>query len=312
LAHTKSRLESTTMPFHKLTPSAYPPRQWALVGDPGAGKSTFAAQMTGPILVVDSDHRFREVARLAQGSVYTVDTAGNDAESIAAELRANMVGSGIKTICVDSLTAIISPLIVQAVMENDAGRNKNKVAAFKGKALAMRLLQDSITGWGCDTLWIYHTRQGRDSQANLVESTSISAVELARLRRSLNMVLRVVSDAKGRRAIHIDWARSGRSGITLDYTTGCWRGMPDRIECAVYDGLDEAERAAIEHATPTAFSGPDAAISWGYEQGCFRDAVHAENAYVLCKREKKPANAAAMWAAWVEEVQTRKAQKETA
>ena len=59
-----------------------------LVGDPGAGKSTFAAQMAGPILVVDADHRFQEVARLSAGDIYTVDTAGNEAEAIAAELRA--------------------------------------------------------------------------------------------------------------------------------------------------------------------------------------------------------------------------------
>ncbi len=79
------------MPFIKLTPTAYPPRQWAIVGDPGSGKSTFASQMAGPILVVDADHRFEEVARLATGDVFTLDDAGNDAERIAADLRANMV-----------------------------------------------------------------------------------------------------------------------------------------------------------------------------------------------------------------------------
>ena len=47
---------------------------------------------------------------------------------------------------VDSLTAIITPLITAAILNNDAGRNKNKVASFKPKALAMRLLQDAITG----------------------------------------------------------------------------------------------------------------------------------------------------------------------
>jgi hypothetical protein len=292
------------MPFNKLIPNKYPPRQWAIVGDPGSGKSTFAAQMTGPILVVDSDHRFREVSRLAAGAVYTVDTAGNDAESIAGELRANMTGSGVKTIVVDSLTAIISPLVTQAILDNDAGRNKNRIAAFKPKAMAMRLLQDEITGWGTDTLWIYHTRQGLDGQARQVESTSISAVELARLRRSLNMVLHVeVKDDC--RQMTIQWARNGRSGITMEDTTGSWRGMPDRIECVAYDGLDEEERAAIERATPTSFSGPDAAISWGYEQGCFRDAVHAANAYAEVKREHQPKTASEMWELWIAEVNQR-------
>src|SRR5262245_3830507 len=111
------------MPFKKITPSAYPPRQWAIMGAPGSGKSTFAAQMTGPILVVDADHRFQEVADFAGGDVFSLDDAGNDAAAIVADLRANMAGSGIKTIIVDSLTAIISPLIAQAVIANDAGTN---------------------------------------------------------------------------------------------------------------------------------------------------------------------------------------------
>ena len=33
------------MAFQKMSKTQYPPRQWALVGYPGAGKSTFAAQM---------------------------------------------------------------------------------------------------------------------------------------------------------------------------------------------------------------------------------------------------------------------------
>lgn len=46
----------------------------------------------------------------------------------------------------------------------------------------MRLLQDTVTGWGVDTLWIYHLRSGLDGQARQVESTTISVVELARCR----------------------------------------------------------------------------------------------------------------------------------
>lgn len=292
------------MAFRKLEPTQYPPRQWAIVGAPGTGKSTFAAQMTGPLLVIDSDHRFQEVARLAAGDVYTVDSAGNDAEAIAHQLQANMAGSGVKTIVIDSLTAIVTPLVTQAIMDNDAGVNRNKVTAFKPKALAMRLLQDSITSWGTSTLWVYHTRQGLDGHARETESTSISAVELARLRRSLNMTLRVI-DAGGRRGIIVDWARSGRSGMTLWDETGAWRGMPARIEAAVYDGLSQAEQAAMEKATPTSFSGPNAAIAWGFEQGCFRDAVHAANAYEKVKSEHQPQTAAMMWTLWVEDVHRR-------
>lgn len=297
------------MAFKKLVVNAYPPRQWAIVGDPGTGKSTFAAQMTGPLLVIDADHRFQEMAHLASGDVYTLDSAGNDVETIAQELRANMLGSGVRTIVVDSLTAIITPLVTQAVMENDAGTSKNKVTSFKPKAMALRLLQDSVTNWGVDTLWIYHTRQGLDSQARQVTSTTISAVELARLRRSLNLTLRVVAEG-GKRGIVVDWARRGRSGVTLWDESGNWRNMPERIESAVYDGLSQQEQDAIEKAVPSSFSGPNAAIAWGFEQGCFRDAVHAANAYEELKLTQQPESAAVMWALWIADVQRRCTEQE--
>jgi hypothetical protein len=295
------------MAFKRLEVQKYPPRQWALVGYPGAGKSSFAAQMAGPLLVVDSDHRFAEVADKAAGEVYELsdNPADNvDAERIAALLKQNMKGSGIKTVVIDSLTSILSPLVVEAIMDNDAGRNKNRVSAFKDKALALRLLQDTITGWGTATLWVYHLRSGMDGQAAQRENTSISAVELARLRRSLNMELRVMVDGQ-KRGVRIDWARRGRSGLTLWDESGAWQGMPERIEQAVYGGLTVEEQEVIEGAIPTTFSGPAAAIAWGFEQGCFRDAVHAQNAYDKLKAAIKPASAAAMWAAWVADVQRR-------
>jgi hypothetical protein len=295
------------MAFQKMNKNAFPPRQWALMGYPGSGKSTFAAQMRGPLLVVDADHRFAEVAGHAPGDVYQLSDNPVDnvnPEQIAAQLRANMGDSDVRTVVVDSLTSILTPLVIEAILDNEAGRNKNRVAAFKDKALAMRLLQDTITGWGCDVLWVYHLRTGMDSQANERETTSISAVELARLRRSLNMQLRVVQEGE-RRGVHVDWARRGRSGITLWDDTTCWRGMPEKIEQAVYGGLTAEERQALGNQKPTEFSGPQEAIAWGYEQGCFNDAVHAQNAYEELKREKLPKNAAEMWSLWIADVERR-------
>ncbi|MFN8494357.1 MAG: AAA family ATPase [Caldilineaceae bacterium] len=295
------------MAFKKMDKTVFPPRQWALVGYPGSGKSTFAAQMVSPMLVVDADHRFAEVARLATGEIFQLSEEPSDnvnAERIAALLKENMSGSGIKTVVIDSLTSILSPLIVEAILDNDAGRNKNRVASFKDKALTMRLLQDTITGWGVDTLWIYHLRTGLDGQAREVESSTISVVELARLRRSLNMQLRII-EHDDRRGLHIDWARRGRSGLTLWDDSGSWHGMPEKIEAAVYGGLTTEQMNAFEKQAPTSFSGPEEAIAWGVEQGVFRDAVHAKNAYDKVKSDRKPKTAADMWRLWIEDVEKR-------
>lgn len=307
------------MAFKKIDKSAtvLPPRQWALVGYPGSGKSTFATQMIGPLLVVDADHRFTEVARLASDEVFELSDEPADnvnAERIADLLKENMAGSGVKTVVIDSLTSILSPLVVEAILDNDAGRNKNRVSAFKDKALAMRLLQDTVTGWGVDTLWIYHLRSGLDGQARQVESATISVVELARLRRSLNMQLRIVEEGK-RRGVKVEWARRGRQGMTIFDDSGVWADMPAKIEAAVYGGLTSSDMEAIEKAAPVTFAGPEDAIAWGVEQGCFRDAVHAKNAYDKVKREIKPATAPDMWAAWhkcVEEHKTAAAEPEAA
>lgn len=302
------------MAFKKIDTTAYPRRLWGLYGFPGSGKSTFAARMAGPILAVDADHRFDEVTRLAGGNVYALSDrpADNlDSERIAAALRANMPGADVRTICVDSLTAILAPLVTAAILDNDAGRNKNKMAGFKTKALAMRLLQDAVTGWGTDCLWIWHLQEGRDAQANEVETATVSRTELARLTRSLNLMLRVIEE-DGRRGVYVDWARRGRAGVTVWDASGTWERMPERIEAAVYDGLTEADRNRIEATTPASFPNPAAAIAWGFEQGAFDALEHARNAYDVCKREGNPTTAAAMWALWIADVTARKAARVTA
>jgi phage recombination protein Bet len=64
-----------------------------------------------------------------------------------------------------------------------------------------------------------------------------------------------------------------------------------------------------EEETIISFSGPDAAIAWGFEQGCFNAPQHAANAYAEVKREHQPKSASEMWALWRKEVQTRKTEK---
>ena len=302
------------MGFAKLDKQAFPPRHWALIGPPAAGKSSLAARMRGPLVVIDADHRFGEVAGLALGDVFMVSADPGDhgdAERIAVALRAGLAGGPkVGTIVIDSLTAILSPLVAQAVLDNDADRNRNKMAAWKGKAMAMRLLQDSVTAAGCDVLWIYHEREGRDAKGQEQTVASIPRTELARLQRSLNMRLRVVLDPAGRRGVTVEWARSGRGGATVWDDSRSWVNMPERIEQAVYGGLSVADQAQLADATPTGFTGADHAIGWGYEQGCFDDLRHARNAYDKLKAERSPKTAGEMWAAWLEDVSRRKAEAE--
>lgn len=297
------------MPFSKLTFTPYPRRLWGLVGFPGSGKSTLAARMRGPLLAIDADHRFSEVLAIAGGDVYQLsDTPADNVnpERIAAALRANMPGADVRTVIVDSLTAIMAPLVTGAILDNDAGRQKNKMASFKAKALALRLLQDSIGAWGTDVLWIYHLQAGRDANAQEVTTPTVSRTELARLTRSINLSLQIVEDA-GRRGVLVEWARRGRSGMTLLDDSGSWEYAPERIEAAVYDGLTREDQDKIESATPTGFAGPELAIAWGVNCGAFDVLQHSRNAYDKLKSDHNPQTAGEMWDLWIADCLARRA-----
>ena len=299
------------MAFQKMQKPKYPPRQWAIYGDAGAGKSHFASQMKSPALVIDADGRFTEQLDNAAGEIYQLSDNhidNTDPDRIAQLLRANLPGSGVRTIVVDSLTAILRPVINAALSDIDHERVKNKIGAFRNKAMTMSLLQDSITGSGCDVLWIWHTHESRDQNAKLVQRASIPQTELVRLRRSLNVILKLeVNQNTGQRSVLVEWARNGKSGMRLVDEAGGWVGMPERLEEAIY-----SEGVRGESEVPTSFTSPTNAIAWGFEQGVFRDAIHAERSYEKCKREKSPKTAAEMWAAWIAKVQAYKAAGELA
>lgn len=297
------------MGFKKMTRAKYPPRMWSLVGYPRSGKSTFAAQLKGPMVVVDADHRFQEVLHLADEEVYELSETRSDnvdPNMITKRLNENMPGSGVKTVVVDSLTAIITPLVVQAMVDHDAGRERNLSAAFRTKALAMRQIQDAVTRWGTDVLWIYHLQDARDARAKEITRATISQTELARLTRSINVQLEVVhDDQSSRRGIKVVWARRGRSGMTIWDDSGCWEGMPEKIEAEIYDGLTADEQDRIEKSTPDFFPNPETAIDWAMSQGVFGSIGEARKAYDGVKKDQKPKSAREMAQYWVELVQGR-------
>jgi len=306
------------MGFKKMQKPEYPPRHWAIVGYPGSGKSTFATQMRGPILAVDADQRFSEVVDLAgERDVYELSDVPADntnPDRIAQLLETNMNGTRIGTIVIDSLTAIIAPIVTKAMVDKDQGRTKNLAQGWREKALAMRQLQDAVSKWGTDILWIYHLNDARDARAREVTRASISKTERARLHRSLNLQLQIV-EKEGLRGVEVVWARRGRSGMTLWDQSGRWSRMPERIEAAVYDGLSQEDRDAIEEEPPEVFRDPAHAIEWGAESGAFGEVEgngalpHARNAYEKLKREKKPQDAREMRDLWVADVEGRLAEK---
>lgn len=280
----------------------FPPRQWAIYGAAGSGKSHFASQMKTPALVIDADARFTEQLAHAAGDIYQLSdehTDNTDPNRIVDLLKKNLPGSGVRTIVVDSLTAIMRPIINQALVNAETA--KNKIGVFRDKALAMSRLQDAVSSSGCDALWIWHTHTSLDAQAREVKRTSIPETELIRLRRSLNAILRLEADGD-RRSVLIEWARNGKHGIRLFDDAGGWAGMPELIEAAMYsDGVKDADQM------PTSFTSATDAIAWGVEQGCFRDARHGQAAYDKLKGEKQPKSAGEMWSAWIANVMERKA-----
>ncbi|MBL7202510.1 MAG: hypothetical protein ISS56_20435 [Anaerolineae bacterium] len=208
---------------------------------------------------------------------------------------------------VDSLTAIICPLVIQAMVDKDAGRAKNLAAAFRTKALAMRQLQDAVTRWGTDCLWIYHLNDARDEKGKEVTRATVSPTELARLLRSINMQIEIVQEG-ARRGAKVVWARRGRAGMALWDDTGTWAGIPEKIEAAAYDSLSREQQEDLENQVPEVFPNAETAIAWALERGAFDALQHSRNAYQKLKREKAPKNAREMAEIWIADVQHRLAE----
>jgi hypothetical protein len=118
------------------------------------------------------------------------------------------------------------------------------------------------------------------------------------------MQLRVVEEGE-KRGIHVDWARRGRSDLTLWDESGYWKGMPERIEQAVYEGLTKDQQDEIERAWPTSFGSASAAIAWGVDQGVFKALQHGRNAYDELKARHNPQTAQEMWDLWIADVRER-------
>jgi hypothetical protein len=283
-------------------------RAWALIGVGGIGKSTFTTQLRGPSLIIDSDGRYREVEQHHPGSVYLISDRPADHHDplrIAELLDENMPGMQIGTIVLDSMTAILSPIVTRILEELDRGRHKNRAAAWKPKATAVRLIQDSLNKWGTDFVIIYHEQDRIDGRGQKGVSKTVSQLEEARLLRSLNARIRLDQDRKGRYA-EVVWSRTGRTGRIYDEQS-FWKDVPEKVDALIWDDLSETERALANGAAPQVFADPQAAWDWSLGQGCFESIEQAKRAYESLKVERKPQNATQMRDFWVAEVQRRAA-----
>lgn len=221
----------------KLDRDAYPPRHWVIAGRPNAGKSTFLAAMRGALLVIDADRRAQEIARLgAEVFVLGHDReAARDPAAIARRLAGEDL-SGIGTVAVDSLTAIYDPIVSMAMADNRAGASRNKIAPFEEKARAVRLLQDALTATGRDCVFILHrVLRVKAANAEVYEDYSLSQTERTRLGRSTNAWIELgIEEKTGRRYARVTYCRSGRRGVTVYDEEGRWRGVPEKLEAAMY------------------------------------------------------------------------------
>jgi hypothetical protein len=295
------------MTFTNLKKQAQQRRMWALIGRAGVGKSTFLTQCRGPLVVADPDGRFYEVARLCADEVLGISEKPADHHDplrIAKLLDENMPSVTAGTIVLDSMTAILAPIVARIQEEIDRGQHKNKAAAWKPKAQALRLIQDALAKWGVDFVIVYHEQESLNGEGKMRVTNTVSPLEEARLMRSLNATIRLSQDGRGRYA-EVVWCRSGRTGRVYD-EAGMWKGVPEKLDALMWSNLTASEQAVADGKEPPAyFTNPQDAWQWGFAQGCFKDMAHAQNAYEELKREKKPKDAGEMRALWVADVERR-------
>jgi len=285
----------------------YPRRLWAIFGPADAGKSSLCTQMRSPLVWVDADQRAEEIIDLVEGKLFGISenpTDNTSPDRIDALLTEGMSSISGGTIVVDSVTAVLEPIVARIMADIEAGRVKNKAGAWRGKSMAMKMLHN-LQRFGADVIFVYHEHKALNAQGDWTQTRSISELEEARMLKSLNLQLRVFK-TNGRFGVTVVWARNGRSGVTLWDEAGLWQGMPERIEAAVYDDLTDDETLAFDEEPPEGpFPSASVAIAWGFARGVFKDEAHAQNAYEKVKREKDPQTAQEMRDAWVSEVKQR-------
>lgn len=286
--------------------------QMLLVAPPNAGKTTFASHLVkdGKIgVVVDSDQRFNEVVTSDTEHFVPLSDASHemlDPKKIYDITHKSMPNPQVGLFLVDSLTAIIEPIILNVQRDVEEGKSKG-ARGYKEKADAMKYLQAAFMPWGVDVIWVYHYRERGDASGNMSVVTSVSTLELSRIYRNINIKCEIVVDKSGKRGVKVLEARGGRTGITIWDDSGTWQNIRQRLEQEVWGGLTEQEQKEL--VDNVVLTSPEQAVAWAveYAPDLFKDNQHAINSYEKLKAELLEANngkltAKVMYSAWQNKV----------
>ena len=159
--------------------SQYPRRLWAVYGEANTGKSTFCATLRAPVVWVDADQRAAEIVNLVEGDLLGISDDPYDntiPERIDGLLTANMPASQVGTIVVDSVSAILEPVISRIQADVAAGRIKNKAGAWRRKSMAMKMLHN-LGRFGTDVILTYHEYRALDAKVQWQQTRTVSQLE---------------------------------------------------------------------------------------------------------------------------------------
>ena len=199
---------------------------------PGSGKARLRRRMQGSLwwytlIIVLQKWRLAldEVSSLVMSLRITSTPNG-----IADLLKANMTGSGVKTIVVD-LSPAFSRWLSRRLWDNDAGATKLR-ERLQGQGAGYGLiLGDAITGFGVNTLWILPWSARGWMRKPVERETHGKRCRTFLLASFAQHAPKVVDRATS--GVLVEGAPDGRACIAVGWF-GVWRGMPERIENPVY------------------------------------------------------------------------------
>ena len=296
------------------------PRHWGLVAPAEAGKSTFLTAMGSPVLIADADNRSEEVAFLMDEiyPLFDADDFNNykDPDVVARAIKEVAAHPTFRggIVAIDSITTIMEPIVAEAMSANKRGENTNQMSAFEPKARAMRQLTNACVATGLDFAIIYHTKQSsmaRGRNTETIERTTLTPVEEARMIKSLNAVIELGQDQRGRYALIRNCRVRGAVGAKFYDTTGFWKGVPEAIDAHIVKAKrDQISGGKQEQETGRPkWAGMADAFAWGMEVGAYNDEVHASNAWDKLKKEKSPSSFNEMAQLFWEDTNRRLAEK---